>query len=123
MRGDCASGAETRCYRVQRKDRNRPLPLAEAFALTKGSGARLLINGQSQRAAVQMPAASLMDDEGPPNAELSDLRDCMPVIPNQQDWPMWLGEAEGDYPTPVATCSRRVAASVAGRSACWLAAE
>ena len=25
-----ATGAETRCYRVLRKDRNRPLPLAEA---------------------------------------------------------------------------------------------
>ena len=28
-----ATGAETRCYRVLRKDRNRPLPLAEALAL------------------------------------------------------------------------------------------
>ena len=27
-----ATGAETRCYRVLRKDRNRPLPLAEALA-------------------------------------------------------------------------------------------
>ena len=26
-----ATGAETRCYRVLRKDRNRPLPLAEAL--------------------------------------------------------------------------------------------
>ena len=31
-----ATGAETRCYRVLRKDRNRPLPLAEALALARG---------------------------------------------------------------------------------------
>ena len=59
-----ATGAETRCYRVLRKDRNRPLPLAEAFALSRGAGARLLINEQSHRAAVQVPAASLMQDDG-----------------------------------------------------------
>ena len=58
-----ATGAETRCYRVLRKDRNRPLPLAEALALRATPG-RLLINDQSHRAAVQMHAASLMDDDG-----------------------------------------------------------
>ena len=52
-----ATGAETRCYRVLRKDRNRPLPLAEALAL-RAQGGRLLINEQSRRAAVQcMPPA------------------------------------------------------------------
>ena len=58
-----ATGAETRCYRVLRKDRNRPLPLAEALALRAAPG-RLLINEQSQRAAVQVAAASLMHDDG-----------------------------------------------------------
>ena len=58
-----ATGAETRCYRVLRKDRNRPLPLAEALAL-RADGGRLLINEQTQRAAVQIHAASLMDDDG-----------------------------------------------------------
>ena len=57
------TGAETRCYRVLRKDRNRPLPLAEALAL-RADGGRLLINEQTWRAAVQMHAASLMDDDG-----------------------------------------------------------
>ncbi|HEY1261760.1 MAG TPA: hypothetical protein VGF34_21125 [Stellaceae bacterium] len=47
-----------------RKDRNHPLPLADALALTKGAGCRLLVNDQSHRAAVQTPAASLMDDDG-----------------------------------------------------------
>ena len=58
-----ATGAETRCYRVLRKDRNRPLPLAEALAL-RADGGRLLINEQTWRAAVQKHAASLMDDDG-----------------------------------------------------------
>ncbi len=58
-----ATGAETCCYRVLRKDRNRPLPLAEALAL-RAQGGRLLINEQTRRAAVQMNAASLMDDDG-----------------------------------------------------------
>jgi predicted RNA methylase len=58
-----ATGAETRCYRVLRKDRNRPLPLAEALALRATPG-RLVINEQSQRAAVQVAAASLMHDDG-----------------------------------------------------------
>ena len=60
-----ATGAETRCYRVLRKDRNRPLPLAEALdAGRAATGARLLVNEQSHRAAVQVPAASLMHDDG-----------------------------------------------------------
>ncbi len=59
-----AAGAETCCYRVLRKDRNRPLPLAEALAAARATGCRLLVNTQSHRAAVQMPAASLMHDDG-----------------------------------------------------------
>jgi putative SOS response-associated peptidase YedK len=31
-----------------------------------------------------------------PNAEMAELHDRMPVILEQQNWPMWLGEAEGD---------------------------
>ncbi|HXC14828.1 MAG TPA: strawberry notch family protein [Stellaceae bacterium] len=58
-----ATGAETRCYRVLRKDRNRPLSLTEALALRADNG-RLLINEHTRRAAVQMHAASLMDDDG-----------------------------------------------------------
>ena len=59
-----STDAETRCYRVSRKDRNRPLPLGDALALATGTGARLLVNEQSHRAAVQVPAASLMQDDG-----------------------------------------------------------
>ena len=59
-----ATGAETSCYRVLRKDRNHPLPLADALEVARGTGARLLVNTQSDRAAVQAPASSLMDDDG-----------------------------------------------------------
>jgi putative SOS response-associated peptidase YedK len=33
-----------------------------------------------------------------PNAEMSELHDRMPVILDQQDWPTWPGEAEGNCP-------------------------
>jgi protein strawberry notch len=58
-----ATGAETRCYRVLRQDRNRPLPLSEALALRAQDG-RLLVNDRTHRAAVQMRAASVMDEDG-----------------------------------------------------------
>jgi putative SOS response-associated peptidase YedK len=32
-----------------------------------------------------------------PNTEMAALHDRMPVILEQQDWPVWLGEAEGDH--------------------------
>jgi putative SOS response-associated peptidase YedK len=32
-----------------------------------------------------------------PNAEMAELHDRMPVILEQQDWPDWLAEVEGDY--------------------------
>ena len=59
-----ASVAETSCYRVLRKDRNRPLSLADALEAARATGCRLLLNTQSGRAAVQVPASSLMHDDG-----------------------------------------------------------
>jgi hypothetical protein len=32
-----------------------------------------------------------------PNAEMAELHDRMPVVLERDDWPMWLGEAEGDH--------------------------
>ena len=71
-----ATGAETRCYRVLRKDRNRPLPLAEALALRAIPG-RLLINDQSHRVAVQVPASSLMHEDGRVEARTRLIRPMM----------------------------------------------
>ncbi|HUZ13210.1 MAG TPA: strawberry notch family protein, partial [Caulobacteraceae bacterium] len=58
------SGAETQVFTVARRDRNRPLGLAEALDRADDPRATLLINGQSGRAAVQVPAPSLMLDDG-----------------------------------------------------------
>jgi len=32
-----------------------------------------------------------------PNAEMAELHDRIPVILEKQDWPVWLGEVEGDH--------------------------
>jgi predicted RNA methylase len=58
------SGAETQVFTVARRDRNRPLSLAEALDRAGDPRATLLINGQSGRAAVEVPAPSLMLDDG-----------------------------------------------------------
>ena len=59
-----ASGAETRLFKVMRRDRNRPLPVGDALALARDKRARMLVNAQSGRAAMQMPAPSLTLDDG-----------------------------------------------------------
>lgn len=59
-----ATGAETQVFTIARRDRNRPVTLAEALARGETSGGVLLVNDQSGRAAVQVPAPSLMRDDG-----------------------------------------------------------
>ena len=58
------SGAETRCYRVLERRRNTPLTLEDALERGRRDDAKLLVNTKSGRAAVRVPAASLMLDEG-----------------------------------------------------------
>ena len=58
------SGAETSVFTITRRDRNRPFTLAEALERAGDRHARLLVNAQSGRAAVQVPAPSLMLDDG-----------------------------------------------------------
>jgi hypothetical protein len=59
-----ATGAETRVFAIERQDRNEPLSLEEALARAEEKSAKLLINARSGRAAVQVPAPSLMLDDG-----------------------------------------------------------
>ena len=59
-----ATGAETRLLTITERRRNRPMSLDDALALTRGDGARLLVNERSGRAAVEIPAPSLMLDDG-----------------------------------------------------------
>jgi hypothetical protein len=58
------TGAETQVFTIARRDRNRPLTLDEALEIAADPRARLLVNAQSGRAAVQVPAPSLMLDDG-----------------------------------------------------------
>jgi hypothetical protein len=58
------TGAETQVFAIARRDRNEPLSLAAAVELAMKAGNRLLLNAESHRAAVQVPAPSLMLDDG-----------------------------------------------------------
>ena len=58
------SGAETQLLSITQKQRNMPLSLADALDWLEDPKARLLINSRSNRAAVQVPATSLMLDDG-----------------------------------------------------------
>ncbi|TGQ94572.1 methylase [Mesorhizobium sp. M8A.F.Ca.ET.208.01.1.1] len=58
------TGAETRLLTITRRQCNRPTTLADALDLLSDPRAQLLVNGRSGRAAVQIPAPSMMLDDG-----------------------------------------------------------
>ena len=58
------TGAETSAYRIERKDRNRPLALAGALDLAAHRAGHLLVNRQSGRAAVRVAAPARMFEDG-----------------------------------------------------------
>ena len=58
------TGAETRLLTIARRERNKPVTLADALACLADVRALALVNTQSGRAAVQVPAPSLMLDDG-----------------------------------------------------------
>jgi hypothetical protein len=58
------SGAETQLLTIAEKRRNTPTSLADALDWLGDPKARLLVNSRSGRAAVQVPATSLMLDDG-----------------------------------------------------------
>jgi hypothetical protein len=58
------TSAETRLLTITRRERNRPIVLADALGHRADPRARLLVNGRSGRVAVQMPASSMMLDDG-----------------------------------------------------------
>ena len=59
-----ATGAEARLLSIAERRRNRPTSTKTALAWLDDPHARLLINERSGRAAVQIPAPSLMLDDG-----------------------------------------------------------
>jgi predicted RNA methylase len=58
------TGAETRLLTIIQRERNRPVTLDDALERLSDPRALLLINERSGRAAVQVPAPSLMLDDG-----------------------------------------------------------
>jgi predicted RNA methylase len=76
------SGAETEVFTISRRDRNRPFTLGEALDVANDPRARLLVNAQSGRAAVQVPAPSLMLDDGEVERRIRLIRPMeRPAIP------------------------------------------
>ncbi len=59
-----ATGAETRLLTITERRRNRPVTLDEALDHLADPRSMLLVNERSGRAAVQIPAPSLMLDDG-----------------------------------------------------------
>jgi hypothetical protein len=68
------SGAETQLLSIAQKQRNTPLSLADALDWLDDPKARLLVNSRSNRAAVQVPATSLMLDDGTVEPRLRLIR-------------------------------------------------
>ncbi len=58
------AAAEAQLLTITRRERNQPTTLAEAMERADDPRAVLLVNTQSHRAAVQIPAPSLMLDDG-----------------------------------------------------------
>jgi putative SOS response-associated peptidase YedK len=54
-----------------------------------------------------------------PNAEMAELHDRMPVILERPNWPIWLGEAEGDHAALL--CPAAVDCCGCGQSIGWSA--
>jgi hypothetical protein len=68
------TGAETQIFMIRRRERNHPLTLDAALDRTRDPRAELLINTQSGRAAVRVPAPSLTLDDGQVERRVSLLR-------------------------------------------------
>ncbi|HWV51719.1 strawberry notch-like NTP hydrolase domain-containing protein [Pseudorhodoplanes sp.] len=58
------TAAETRLLTITQRERNQPVTLDEALGYLADPRAVLLVNTQSSRAAVQVPARSIMLDDG-----------------------------------------------------------
>jgi C-terminal domain on Strawberry notch homologue len=58
------TSAETRLLTITQRERNRPVTLDEVLGRLSDPRALLLVNSQSGRAAMQVPAPSLMLDDG-----------------------------------------------------------
>ena len=79
------TGAETRLLIVTQRERNRPVTLDEALDRLSDPRAVLLINERSGRAAVQVPAPSLMLDDGEIERRVRLIRPMEQPQPSPED--------------------------------------
>lgn len=77
------SGAETRLFTIERKDRNRPMSVDDALAIRDG---KLLVNERSHRAAVRTSATSLMLDDGSMQRRVRMIRPMQRDIMSVEDF-------------------------------------
>ena len=76
------TAAETRLLTITQRERNQPVTLDEALERLSDPRARLLVNSQSGRAAVQIPAPSVMLDDGEVERRVRLIRPMeRPAIP------------------------------------------
>jgi predicted RNA methylase len=59
-----ATGAQTRLLTIRQRTRNEPTTFDEVLRRSREPNARLLVNARSGRAALQVPASTLMLDDG-----------------------------------------------------------
>ena len=79
------TGAETRLLTITQRERNRPVTLDEALDRLSDPRAVLLINERSGRAAVQVPAPSLMLDDGEIERRVRLIRPMEQPQPSPED--------------------------------------
>jgi hypothetical protein len=85
------TGAATQVFTIARRDRNEPLSLAEVLEQAAKRGGRLLLNARSHRAAVQVPAPSLMLDDGTVERRVRLVRplECPSIAATALDATAW----------------------------------
>ena len=79
------TGAETRLLTITQRERNRPVTLDEALDRLSDPRAVLLVNERSGRAAVQVPAPSLMLDDGEIERRVRLIRPMEQPQPSSED--------------------------------------
>jgi hypothetical protein len=95
------SGAETQLLTIAEKRRNSPTSLVDALDWLDDPKARLLINSRSGRAAVQVPATSLMLDDGTIEPRLRLIRptEASTVSARMMEDTHWLEADRADFAT------------------------
>jgi predicted RNA methylase len=69
------TSAQSHLLTIERMDRNQPMQIADALELAqRDPRARLMINGKSGRAAVQIPTRSIMLDDGSVHPRVALIR-------------------------------------------------